>query len=91
MTPLDLAVGPDGTLYLADYRNGRIRAIDADGTIRTVAGGGPEDDAAIRTASLGTRRTPVGADGVETGPEGEVYFGDDAATRACAGSTRTAR
>ena len=42
MTPLDLAVGADGTLYLADYRNARIRAIDADGTIRTVAGGGDE-------------------------------------------------
>ena len=57
MTALDLAVGPEGTLYLADYRNGRIRAIDADGTIRTVAGGGPSDDAATPTACSAPGRT----------------------------------
>lgn len=32
--------GPDGTLYLADTINNRVRAIDVGGIIRTVAGNG---------------------------------------------------
>ena len=76
MTPLDLAVGRDGTLYVADYRNNRIRAIDADGTIRTVAGGGPEaggyDD-----GINGLQARLWEPHSVETGPDGEVYFADD--------------
>jgi DNA-binding beta-propeller fold protein YncE len=38
-----LAVGTDGTLYIADTFNGRIRAVDpAAGTISTVIGDGGE-------------------------------------------------
>ena len=40
--PTDLAWAPDGRLLFADSQNDRIRALDlTDGTIRTVAGGGP--------------------------------------------------
>ncbi|HET6549463.1 MAG TPA: RHS repeat-associated core domain-containing protein [Solirubrobacter sp.] len=78
MNALDLAVGPDGTLYLADYRNARIRAIDADGTIRTVAGGGPENDAAFADGVLGTRTAVWEPMGLEVGADGSVYFADDA-------------
>jgi DNA-binding beta-propeller fold protein YncE len=36
--PTGLAVGADGTLYIADTFNGRIRAVDpASGTIRTLS------------------------------------------------------
>ncbi len=37
-----IAVGPDGKVYLADAGNNRIRCIDLDGTIRTIAGNGVE-------------------------------------------------
>ncbi|WP_462202950.1 SMP-30/gluconolactonase/LRE family protein [Frankia sp. CcWB3] len=38
-----LTVGPDGrTLYLADYRNHRIRRVDPNGVITTIAGTGVE-------------------------------------------------
>ncbi|MDB5101057.1 MAG: hypothetical protein JWM80_5478 [Cyanobacteria bacterium RYN_339] len=39
--PAGLALGPDGTLYLADQGNQRVRAITPAGKVTTVAGGGP--------------------------------------------------
>jgi hypothetical protein len=36
----NIALGPDGSLYLADYSNHRVRRIAPDGTITTVAGTG---------------------------------------------------
>ncbi len=41
--PTGLAIGPDGLLYIADSGNSRIRRIDADGNITTVAGNGSEN------------------------------------------------
>ncbi len=38
--PRGLAVAPDGTLYIADGNNSRIRAVSPTGTITTYAGGG---------------------------------------------------
>ena len=37
-TPSGIAVGPDGSLYIADYTNPRIRRVGPDGIITTVAG-----------------------------------------------------
>ena len=46
-TPLDLELGPDGRLYVADSKNNVIRAIDlTSGLIETVAGNGTTCDAA---------------------------------------------
>lgn len=38
--PKSIVLSPDGTLYILDQRNHRIRAIAADGTLSTIAGNG---------------------------------------------------
>ncbi len=39
--PKDVAIAPHGSIYVADIRSHRIRKIAPDGTVTTVAGGGP--------------------------------------------------
>ena len=55
--PKGLEVGPDGALYISDGLNHRVRRLDPDGTITTVAGngaatsdgdGGPAIEASVR-------------------------------------------
>jgi DNA-binding beta-propeller fold protein YncE len=38
--PAGITFGPDGTLYVADQNNGRIRAVSPSGVISTIAGSG---------------------------------------------------
>jgi sugar lactone lactonase YvrE len=39
--PQAVEIAPDGTVYISDSANSRIRRVSADGTIRTVTGFGP--------------------------------------------------
>jgi len=34
--PVNVIVGPDGTIYVADFNNGEIRASDSDGNVTTI-------------------------------------------------------
>src|ERR1700682_4110377 len=38
--PFAIALGPGGTLYIADYAANRVRAVTRDGVIHTIAGTG---------------------------------------------------
>ncbi len=71
--PNGLAIAADGTLYVADLGNERVRKIDPNGTISTVAGngrygysgdGGPATAAELRIPS------------VAVGPDGVLYIAD---------------
>lgn len=73
--PADLAVGSDGTIYIADAYNHCVRAVDPDGTIQTFAGvcgeQGFEGDFGPATEAL--LNTPFG---VEVDLDGVVYIAD---------------
>ncbi len=53
-TPHKLAVASDGRVFIADRANGRVRVVDAAGSIRTVAGGGD-----ARAARLPANHAPI--------------------------------
>jgi DNA-binding beta-propeller fold protein YncE len=62
--PMDMAVAPDGTLWILDFNNYVIRALHADGTIHTVAGNGflgdspPVDQTRIPCLEASFNHTP---------------------------------
>jgi RHS repeat-associated protein len=76
--PEEVAVGPDGSLYLTDSNNARIRKVDPDGTIETVAGTGEFRDYGD-PAGDGGPATAAELDyayGIDIGPDGSIYFSD---------------
>ncbi len=77
--PYQVAVGNDGRLYVTDYLNFRIRRIDVDGTIATIAGNGGyaiAPDGAIATmAPMGDARM-LTVDNL-----GRVYFAEGSTNR----------
>ncbi|HEX6940998.1 MAG TPA: carboxypeptidase regulatory-like domain-containing protein, partial [Longimicrobiales bacterium] len=77
--PLGIALGPDGSLYVADSGNRKVRRITQDGIITTVAGDGlscgdraPEcgDGGPATEASLGR------VSSIAVAPDGGLYIAD---------------
>jgi sugar lactone lactonase YvrE len=64
--PYDVAVGPDGNLYVADYSNQQIQVLDADGLFLRAWTG---SSAGVPNGSFYPRSIAVGADG-------KVYVAD---------------
>jgi sugar lactone lactonase YvrE len=72
--PSGIAVSADGTLYIADTRNNRIRRIAPDGTITTIAGTGVAGffgDGGPATAARLSAPAQILLD-----PDGTLYFTD---------------
>ncbi len=76
--PSGVAVDVAGNLYIADLGNGRVRKVTPDGTITTVAGGGP--GCAQQTDSIGDGCPAVNAAlspvGVALDALGNLYIAD---------------
>lgn len=72
--PVHVALGPDGSLYVADGNNHRVRRIDPSGVVRTVAGnsleGGRGDGRPATRAQLGLPNQ------VAVAPSGTVYIAE---------------
>jgi len=75
--PTGVAVGPDGSIYIADRGNNRIRRVRADGIITTVAGRGNYDGDYGGDGGLGTSAAFSGPRSVAVGPDGIIYIADE--------------
>jgi hypothetical protein len=81
--PAGITFGPDGTLYIADQNNGRIRAVSPAGTITTIAGNGTllgfvKNGTPALQASLEPFATTFGPGGSLYVATGEQVLGLDA-------------
>ena len=71
--PVDVAVDGAGNLYVADSGNDRIRRVDAQGEITTIAG-----PAASANGGNNAPARPIQPSGVAVDDRGNVYFADAA-------------
>ncbi|MBU4199689.1 MAG: hypothetical protein KKG09_03275 [Verrucomicrobia bacterium] len=69
--PENVAVGPDGTVFISDWGNHRIRRVAPDGVIMTLAGNGTEGCSGDGGAATNARISPAG---LAVGPDGTLTF-----------------
>ncbi len=73
--PRGLALAADGSLYIADQFNDRIRRVTPDGIIQTVVGGG---DTAENEGQVATEVTLDFPDGIAIGADGKLFVPNSA-------------
>jgi len=76
---MGIAVGPDGSIFMADDFHYRVRRIDPAGIIGTIAGTGNGGEGYCYTPVDGQPATDVvliGVESVSTGADGSVYLSD---------------
>ncbi len=70
-----LAVGPDGSLYITEWANLRVRRVGSDGIITTVAGNGSQF-CDVADGSRAIDACLVGPQDVAVAPDGSLYIAD---------------
>jgi sugar lactone lactonase YvrE len=73
--PTDLALGADGTLFIADAGNACVRRVDRQGTITTVAGTCAAPGYA-GDGGLATQAQLKSPNGISVDPDGNLYIAD---------------
>ena len=86
--PHGVAIGPDGSIYIGDSGNHRVRRIAPNGTITTVAGSGSYSDQYSHEGCAFSGDGGAAADasfcnpmGLDFGPDGTLYVADAANNR----------
>ena len=74
--PIGLSNGEDGSLYIADWGNYRVRRLRPDGTIETAAGAGYGTPAGDGGSALDAKIGNVAY--VATGRDGSLFLGEEA-------------
>ncbi|PYK02282.1 MAG: hypothetical protein DME23_02000, partial [Verrucomicrobia bacterium] len=78
-TLFGVAVGPDGSLYVADYENNRVRRVGSDHVITTVAGNGNADFSGDGGPAVVAGLNAPSA--VAVGSDGNLFIADSANRR----------
>jgi RHS repeat-associated protein len=77
-----IAFGPEGSLYVADTGNHRVRRIGPDGIITTVAGNGQTCSTGQPCGDGGSAmQAPINPWGLAVSPEGDLYVNTASNTR----------
>lgn len=75
--PRGVAVGPDGSVYIGDSFNKRVRRVDPNGIITTVAGNGQLPSGNQRgDGGLAVNAQLVSPEGVAVAADGSLYIAD---------------
>jgi serine/threonine-protein kinase len=69
-----MAVGPDGSLYLADYANERIRKVAPNGIITTIAGNGQKGYTGTPTPAAAAQVNDPNS--IAVADDGTIYIGN---------------
>jgi RHS repeat-associated protein len=77
--PYDTAIGPDGSLYIADRDHHRIRKVAPNGTISTIAGDGTSGSSG--DGGLANAARLASPKGLDIGPDGSLYIADSSRIR----------
>jgi len=74
--PRKISVADDGSVYIADYTNYRIRKVDGNGIISTVVGSGSFNGSETGDGGLATQYGLDFPEVVTVAPNGNLYVGD---------------
>ncbi|MBI4954921.1 MAG: hypothetical protein HY908_23060, partial [Myxococcales bacterium] len=75
--PSDVAFGPDGSLYIAEWLGARVRRVDRDGIIHRVAGIGIAPGFAPRNDGESATSAAVAPRAIAFAADGSLYLADD--------------